>query len=277
LDWGGQPADAVVEAGSVTKCVTGLLLALAEAAGEVSASDEVGRFLQVGAIRTATLAELATHTSGLPRLPSLFLLRILRHPHNPYAGCDPRRLLAAARRTRRRPTGTAAYSNFGVALLGHALAAAAGADYWTLATERVLRPLGMLDSGEVPASQTWSSGKLWDLAAFGPAGGLRAPVVDLFALAQLAADPAGSPLGASAVDALRPRVPMGDGHVGWCWMTKDTAAGPVRWHNGGTGAAWAMVAGGQGAAAAVSVGASPSPAYDIAALSAVSESVAAGR
>lgn len=259
----------------MTKCVTGLLLALAEAAGEVSVSEELGRFLRVGAVGTATLAELATHSSGLPRLPSLFWLRILRHPHNPYVGFDLNRLLSATRRTRRRPTGAAAYSNLGVALLGHALAAAAGTDYWTLATERVLTPLGMPSCGQVSDAKTWSSGRLWDLAAFGPAGGLRGPVAELFALAHLAADPAGSPLGAAAVDALRPRMPMADGHVGWCWMIKDTSSGPIRWHNGATGAAWAMVAGGQGAAAAISVGAALSPAYDSAALTAMTESLAA--
>lgn len=261
----------------MTKGVTGLLLALGEAAGEVSPSDEVGRFLRVGAAGTATLAELATHSSGLPRLPSMFLLRMLRHPHNPYAGCDLDRLLSAARRTRLRRTQAARYSNLGVALLGHALAAAAGTDYWTLATERVLTPLGMRSSGPVSDAQTWSAGPLWDLAAYSPAGGLRGPIVDLYALARLAADPAGSPLGGAAVDAMRPRLPMGDGHVGWCWMTKEAASGPIRWHNGGTEASWTMVAGGLGTAAAVNVGSSLSPAYDRAALSALAEAIDANR
>ena len=49
------------------------------------------------------------------------------------------------------------YSNLGAALLGHALAAAAGTDYATLLDTRVLEPLGMDDAvlvqspDEVPA------------------------------------------------------------------------------------------------------------------------------
>jgi CubicO group peptidase (beta-lactamase class C family) len=273
LGWGSQPSDAAVEAGSVTKCVTGLLLALADAAGEVSPTDPLKRFLRVGGAGSATLAELATHSSGLPRLPSLFVLQVLMHRRNPYLGYDLDRLLWQTRLTTKGRSGYTSYSNLGVALLGHALAAAAGTDYWTLATERVLGPLGMLRSGSLPDDQTWSSGRLWNLGAFGPAGGLRGPVVDLFELARLAADPSGSALGAAAADALRPRLPMGGGHVGWCWMTLQTPTGVLRWHNGGTGAGWAMVAGGRGAAAAISVGTLPMPAYDAAMLTAMRESI----
>ena len=69
--WGGVRGTAVFEAGSVTKAVTGLLLALAIDSGEVSAADRLDRFLPgTGRAGRAPLAALATHTSGLPRLPA---------------------------------------------------------------------------------------------------------------------------------------------------------------------------------------------------------------
>src|SRR4051812_11291851 len=103
--WGAMPAGASVEAGSVTKCITGLLLSLADAAGEVTPDDELGRFLDVGAAGRVTLASLATHTSGLPRLPARFTLRALRHPRDPYRGYTEERLLSETRRTPVAPPG----------------------------------------------------------------------------------------------------------------------------------------------------------------------------
>jgi D-alanyl-D-alanine-carboxypeptidase/D-alanyl-D-alanine-endopeptidase len=81
--------------------MTGLLLALAIEAGEVSSSDRLDRFLPgTGPAGRATLAELATHTSGLPRLPAATVLRALAHPGDPYRGTSLRRLIRDTRRVR---------------------------------------------------------------------------------------------------------------------------------------------------------------------------------
>jgi Beta-lactamase len=112
--WGQAPETAVFEAGSVTKTVTGLLLALAIEAGEVSGSDPLARFLPgTGPAGKATLAELATHTSGLPRLPGVTLLRSLAHPRDPYRGASLHRLIRDTSHLRAPIGGAAAYSNLG--------------------------------------------------------------------------------------------------------------------------------------------------------------------
>lgn len=79
------------EIGSVTKALTGLLLADAVDRGEVSLDTQVGEVIEE--LRSApaaevTLRELCTHTSGLPRLaltwamlPRLLLYGVI--------GCDP--------------------------------------------------------------------------------------------------------------------------------------------------------------------------------------------
>lgn len=90
--------------------------------------------------------------------------------------------------------------------------------YWDLARERVLHPLGMSRSGDLPTSVLAAPNRAWDLDAFAPAGGLRASVPDMLRLARVAADSANSPFPAAAALALSPQAAMGAGRVGWCWM-----------------------------------------------------------
>ncbi len=71
-------ADSVFEIGSVTKVFTALLLAEMAARGEVALEDPVAKFLP-GRVKMPakgrkriTLLDLATYTSGLPRMPFNF-------------------------------------------------------------------------------------------------------------------------------------------------------------------------------------------------------------
>jgi CubicO group peptidase (beta-lactamase class C family) len=88
-------------------------------------------------IADVTLAELASHRSGFSAqgmhlddgIP--FALRYLRH-RDPFTQ-DVDGVLAIARKATLTDRGRLAYSNLGVALLGHALAAAAHMDYAQLA------------------------------------------------------------------------------------------------------------------------------------------------
>jgi len=65
---GDLPADGRFEIGSVTKTMTATLLALLAADGTLELDDEVSRWLPAGPNSGITLRQLATHTSGLPRL-----------------------------------------------------------------------------------------------------------------------------------------------------------------------------------------------------------------
>jgi serine-type D-Ala-D-Ala carboxypeptidase/endopeptidase len=270
--WGSVSGTSVFEAGSVTKAMTGLLFALAIETGEVSSCDRLDRFLPgTGTAGRATLAELATHTSGLPRLPAATLLRALVHPGDPYRGTSLRRLIRDTRRVRPARPGKVAYSKLGAALLGQALAAAAALPFWELARLRVLAPLGMASSGDLPASVLAVPGKAWDLGAFAPAGGSRATVDDLLRLAWVAARPGESPFPAAAADALTPRVAMRNGYVGWCWMLEPAAAGCGAWHNGATGAGWFFIGGSRAGAVASCLPAPRQDRWDNAVLSALDQ------
>ena len=76
-------AETIFEIGSITKVFTALLLADMVERGEVALDDPVRKYLPNGVTvpsrsrRDITLADLATHTSGLPRDPTNLDLRSL--------------------------------------------------------------------------------------------------------------------------------------------------------------------------------------------------------
>src|SRR5262249_38746339 len=92
-----------------------------------------------------TLVDLATHTSGLPRLPSNMAPK---DPNNPYADYTMEQLyqFLSGYALTRDIGSKMEYSNLGVGLLGNALARRAGMDYETLMRTRIAAPLKMDDT-----------------------------------------------------------------------------------------------------------------------------------
>src|SRR4051794_593878 len=119
--------DSVFQIGSVTKLFAALALADAVTRGELTLDDPLATILPgtpayaIGA--PITLGHLATHTSGLPRLPPGLLRRALRRRSDPYRDVTTEYLTQAlaATRVRSEPGSKIPYSNFGAALLGEAL------------------------------------------------------------------------------------------------------------------------------------------------------------
>lgn len=238
------------EIGSVTKTMTGALLAIAIGLGEVEESTPLGDLLEVeGEVGDATLLELATHTSGLPRLPGDpgFMLRALLAnltASDPYAGSTAESVAADASGLSTDGRGDYEYSNLGSALLGHALAAAAGVDYGDLIRSRLIEPLA-LDATHYPGGEAAADAPLgvtasgrpadaWASDGYGPAGGVRATATDLAAYA--VATVRGEAPGSAATE---PRAEAGDGQrIGYGWHTD---ADDRLWHNGGTGGFSSMV------------------------------------
>ena len=169
--------------GSITKAFTNLLLAEMVAAGEVRYEIPVGSLVGDDvefanpAVADIPLVRLATHASGLPRLPANLAPA---DPLNPYAGYDEKMLLAGLAASRdSQPLGDHyAYSNFGVGLLGYLLGRAHGGGYRAALRERVLAPLGLTRTGfeagdDVAAG--FRNGQVvpaWDLDALDGAGAL---------------------------------------------------------------------------------------------------------
>lgn len=136
---------------SITKQFTALALALAEKDGKLRYSDPLLRWLpEARAVEglpdngsPITLLQLATHTSGLPRWAGTRVERA--GPLETW----PDDLLRALPRTRmiHEPGTHFSYSNIAFALLGEAVARAAGRPFVDLVEQRILAPLQMTSSG----------------------------------------------------------------------------------------------------------------------------------
>jgi CubicO group peptidase (beta-lactamase class C family) len=226
--------DTIFEIGSITKVFTATVLADMALEGLVSLDDPVTGLPVRG--RPVTLVDLATHTSGLPRLPKGMLRRALRERGNPYASFtaeDLERAVSEAR-LRRAPGKRKRYSNFGFGVLGHVLALHAGTDYERLVRTRVCEPVGLADTVVTvpPASEPrFARGHdrrgrevpHWDLAALAGAGALRSTAADMLRFLEHQLRPPDTRLGRAIRLTREPR-PLG-------WHTRDE----VFWHNGGTG------------------------------------------
>jgi CubicO group peptidase (beta-lactamase class C family) len=127
-----------------------LLLADMAERGEVKLDDPIGRYLPSGRPvparngRQITLADLATHMSGLPRdAGNLDLAQ--PNPFSTYGAPQLYQFLSAYQLPRD-PGERFEYSKLGASLLGHVLTLHAGATYEQLLRTRILEPLGMNDT-----------------------------------------------------------------------------------------------------------------------------------
>jgi CubicO group peptidase (beta-lactamase class C family) len=239
---GARPlaARSVFEIGSVTKTFTGAVLADMVRRGEVKLDDPVAKYLPPDVRvpsrngRQITLLDLATHRSGLPRLPTGY---VPPDPSNPYGHFAAEQLHAFLNRyeLEHDPGAKFEYSNLGMGVLGHALARAAGAEsFQTLVAVRVLRPLGMSMTayGRPAALAPWMTrghnqqgavAPFFDVAVLAGGGGLNSNVTDLMSYLDANIGEPTSPLEHAMRDAHRghhlPRPGMGVG-LGWITMKR---------------------------------------------------------
>jgi CubicO group peptidase (beta-lactamase class C family) len=187
------------EIGSITKALTGMLLADAVERGEISLDTLVGDLVPAAStdpFGSITVRELCTHTSGLPRLARhpLAFLRTLRFgllQLDPYRGSSPADVLSLAARQTLVDRGRHRYSNLGGAVLGQLLAIACSSPYPSLLADRILHPLGMTSSAVATrgaaAPHGWSPSGLprqpWVMDGYAPAGGVVSTIGDMARLA----------------------------------------------------------------------------------------------
>ena len=250
---GAELESSEFEIGSVSKTFTGALLAVAVERGELvtetTVAEVLGTDAEGSAIADVTLAELATHSSGLPRLASAaagggsILAGLLRK--DPYRGRDAQQVIADALDETPSGRGEHAYSNLAVALEGQLLATAASTDYAALLTERILEPLGMTSTyapvtvGNLRETARRGHGAsglrqgMWTMDGSAPAGGIRSTPADMTRYLTAMID-GSAPGAAAATEVLFEE--SGTSSTAMNWFLEDFGTGqPITWHNGMTG------------------------------------------
>lgn len=244
--------DSLFEIGSVTKVFTALLLADMDQRAEVALDDPVQKYLPAGVTmpkrgsRAITLRDLATHMSGLPRVPTNLSPKSLA---DPYVDYTPAKLYDFLRTYElpRDPGSKWEYSNLGAGLLGHVLARRTGMDFGTLVRLRISNELDMTETcAVVPdwlktraatghnAAQAPAPNWHWD--ALAGAGALWSTAGDLlnFVAANLGLKPSGL---APAMESMRKvRIPIDGGAIGQAlgWQTFHRNGVELFWKDGGT-------------------------------------------
>ncbi|HUS61516.1 MAG TPA: serine hydrolase domain-containing protein [Acidimicrobiales bacterium] len=232
--------------GSITKTMTGVLLAESVVRGELTLDTTLGEvFDDAGRCGAVTVGQLATQRSGLPRLPpNLDPATIDRA--DPYAAFTFADLVEALGMVEEPAPGTYAYSNFGFMVLGAALGRVTDRPYSVLIAKRLFAPLEMHGSfcrtpaldepGIAPGYDGASTTPWWSTNLPGP-GGVGASIEDLGAYLRAHLDPDATPLAAAISLATEMHAeapsPMG---LGWGHQ------GGGLWHNGGTGGFRSFVA-----------------------------------
>jgi CubicO group peptidase (beta-lactamase class C family) len=234
----------------VTKTFTALLLATMVLDGRVCLEDPVSRYLPEAGPSGIRLVDLATHTSGYPRIPRNIKARMLLRLRDPYALVRDRHVDRAVRKLSPRlgpGPHPFEYSNFGYGVLSRALAAVAGQPFGALLRRDVLGPLGLdgeisLETDPDPGHRRLYGHNLagqeiehWHNPALPGAGFLfsSADGMGLYLGANVC--PEGTKLKAAIELVHQPLRVAGPGmQVGLGWLVRDTDEGPVHWHNGGT-------------------------------------------
>jgi CubicO group peptidase (beta-lactamase class C family) len=249
MAYGAAKPDSLFEIGSITKTFTGLLLAEMAEQGKLDLRDHVrdllpARIAGAPAGPEITLLDLATHRSGLPRMPDNAGPGDRRETYTNYRTSDL--LDFIGRHGFGKPAEAKyVYSNLGFAVLGEALANRAQTTYAELLRHGITGPLGMKDtaialSAEQRARlmQGHDSDRrptpAWDLDAFASAGGIRSTAGDMLVFLDAQLHPEKTPFATAVVESQRLRAPVaGNARIALAWVY-DADAG-VYAHDGATG------------------------------------------
>ena len=244
--------DTVFEIGSISKVFTSILLADMVEKGGLSLEQPIQKVvpesIRVPAHsgKAIRFVDLATHTSGLPRLPDNLRPS---DPENPYADYSPKQMFdfLSRHQLRRAPGSEYEYSNYAAGLLGYLLGLKAGTDYPSLVEAVITTPLKMTRTATTMNPEMFSllalghrnstPVKNWDIPTLAGAGALRSTARDMLSFLAANLQLQSTDLDSALQLTHQPRVQAGRGmEVGLGWHIRSGNQGrSIVWHNGGTG------------------------------------------
>ena len=244
--------DTVFEIGSFTKVLTSLLLAEMVQQGQVALEDPIDKFLPSNVrvpernSKSITLAHLATHTSGLPRMPDNLLPSDANNPYADYT-VDQMYEFLSGYKLQRDIGAQYEYSNYGGGLLGHLLALQSGMSYEELFVQRIANELGIPNTRITLTPAMTSSlakghaGNIevsnWDIPTLAGSGAMRSTAQDMliFLAANMGLKKSRLYSAMQVTHKQRHQAGSPDMHIGLGWHILTSGNRRIIWHNGGTG------------------------------------------
>ncbi|MBX2838418.1 MAG: beta-lactamase family protein [Gammaproteobacteria bacterium] len=244
--------------GSITKVFSVLLLQILNDEGIVSVDSTLEELLGdsyslAPSVQSVTLRQLASHTSGFPRVPKYFLEKLEKEVGrdqvllDPYSKTTPDEIFdyLTGSPEKRKP-GKADYSNFGMGLLAHVLEHVTGESYDELLQKTVFEPLNLKNttvsrSTELSANmaqgytQDGSAQAPWSFTVLAGAGALNSNIRDMLTFTKAHFDKE-SDLNVPLTKLLK--APNKGPLLGWqspSFLDKFFGNGQIVWHNGMTG------------------------------------------
>ncbi len=264
LSKNGTPVDGstLFEIGSITKVFTSLVLAQMVVQNRVQLDDPIAKYLPI-TVQAPThhgkqilFKHLATHTSGLPRIPNNLNVKNWNDPYANYSELEMYRFLNN-HHLQREIGEKFLYSNYGMGLLGRLLARLDHTSYEQLVIARICEALDMQDTritlSEVQRarfaeghSQAGKAAKSWTFAELEGAGALKSTANDLLKLLAANLGITVSPLAEAMrlTHAKQHRIRGGKEPtwIGLSWIISEIDEREIIWHNGQTGGYHSFIA-----------------------------------
>lgn len=242
--------ETLFEIGSISKTFTATLLAHSLQDDSIKLDDPITKYLPDSVADNEELAgitfqNLATHTSGLPRLPTNLSPSDTLDPYKDY---DRQTLFSFLKEYKRhnKPDSLYEYSNLGYGIIGELLAYRYNSSYPELIEKTVCKPLELENTTVFPSGDqlqhfipTYNrEGKLtphWHFQAMSGAGSLKASITDLLKYAEVNLSPPNSPLGKAIELTHKPSWLLSETEdLGLAWHINIEDFQEIFWHNGKT-------------------------------------------
>jgi CubicO group peptidase (beta-lactamase class C family) len=242
-----------MEVGSMTKAMTGLVIADAVRRGEIRMDAPVATYLPQldgSPAGAATMHELVTHTSGYAEFGAATVRRAAWTAPlgRNFLTADAAQMIEETRTQMLSGRGQYAYSTLGSAIAGQAVAAAAHMSYADLMRTRLFQPLGMsrtaieVDHALVAGgeSQTGLPVQPWVMDAYAPGGAAVSTTGDLAKLATALL--MGTAPGMAALDPTT-ATDQSNTRIGDFWQTSTWQTGQTITHHAGQTSGYASYLG----------------------------------
>ncbi len=235
----------IFEIGSITKVFTSALLAQLVEENKVNLDNPINGYMDMLLKDNIqiTFRQLASHTSGLPRMPQNMIITDPLNPYKDYNEANLRQYLSDKMKLIANPSEKYEYSNLGAGLLGYLEGKIEKTSYDNLLQKKILSKYGMSSTTtnrQLVADRLVKgldmNGKEtpnWDFAVLVGCGGMLSCTDDLsrFTLAQL--DESNKELALTRTKTFDINKNM-DMALGWHIIKADSGAEWI-FHNGGTG------------------------------------------